>query len=146
MFKVRGVVKKYRAKCMVQGCNTSALFYPVFKHQIFNRILGRCWKLFWSIYQDDTIVKALGIDRVAGRLRLLLFILEEFNIGVSPKCYNEEGIIPIVETVKAAGYNISKGGIGCGEDIADEPHTQWETIGEFDWVDTSGSCGFSVHH
>ena len=102
--------------------------------------------MLWSIYQDDTIVKALGADRVAGRLRLLLFILEEFNIGVSPKCYNEEGIIPIVETVKAAGYNISKGGIGCGEDIADEPHTQWETIGEFDWVDTSGSCGFSVHH
>ena len=47
----------------------------------------------------------------------MLFILAEFNIGVSPKCYNEEGVIPIVETVKAAGYNISRGGIGCGEEF-----------------------------
>ena len=82
---------------MAQGCNTSALFYPVFKHIIFNRILGRCWKIYWAIYQDDTIPKGISIEEVKGRMRILRMILKVFGIEVSPKCFDESGEIPIVE-------------------------------------------------
>ena len=58
VFRVRKKLITVRAKCMVQGCNTSAVFYPWFKAQIFNRILGRLWRVFYAPYQDDTIVKA----------------------------------------------------------------------------------------
>jgi hypothetical protein len=119
VFKLRGVIYKYRALCMIQGCNTSALFYPVFKHLIFNQILGRCWKIYWSIYQDDTIPKGMSIEEVAGRLRILLMIYKVFDIEVSPKCYDKTGEIPITQQVKAAGYVLSEAGISCGDEFYD---------------------------
>ena len=50
VFRLRKKVYKYRAKCMVQGCNTSVLFYPLFEIGIFDRIIGRVWRIFWAIY------------------------------------------------------------------------------------------------
>ena len=115
VFRLRKKVYKYRAKCMVQGCNTSALFYPLFKIGIFDRIIGRVWKIFWAIYQDDTIVKGrTGQCRVL--LQLLLAIYKEFNIPVSPKCFDEKGEIPITSEVKGAGFMIGRGGyITCND-------------------------------
>ena len=109
VFRMEGKVYKYRALCMVQGCNTSALFYPLYKIGFFDRIIGRVWQIFWSIYQDDTIVKGKkGTGNVALQLKLLLAIYEEFNLPVSPKCYDENGEIPITDEVKGAGFMIGR--------------------------------------
>ena len=55
VFRLRRKMYRYRALCMVQGCNTSALFYPVYKYVMFTRILGRIWQIWWASYQDDAI-------------------------------------------------------------------------------------------
>ena len=109
VFRLRKKVYKYRAKCMVQGCNTSALFYPLFKIGIFDRIIGRVWKIFWAIYQDDTIYKGKK-GQCKTILLLLLVIYKEFEIPVSPKCFDEQGEIPITSEVKGAGFMIGRGG------------------------------------
>ena len=46
VFRCRSQVYKFRAKCIVQGCNTPALFHPVHKISTFDRIVGRAWKRF----------------------------------------------------------------------------------------------------
>jgi hypothetical protein len=67
--------------------------------------------------EDDTIPKGKRIEIVAGRLRIPLVIYKVFGIEVSPKCFDEDGKIPIVAQVKAAGYMLSKAGISCGDEF-----------------------------
>jgi hypothetical protein len=115
VFRVRKKLVKVRAKCMVQGCNTSVVFYPWFKAQIFYRILGRLWKVFYAAYQDDTIVKApKGRCRV--RLTVLETIYDAFGVIISPRCFDENGKIPIGPEVVAAGFLIGRNNqIYCNE-------------------------------
>ena len=117
VFRCRKQVYKFRAKCMVQGCNTSALFYPVHKISMFDRIVGRAWKKFWAVYQDDTIVKAPK-GKCWVRLTLLKAIYKEFGQEISPKCFDESGEIPITSEVKGAGFMIGRAGmITCNDKL-----------------------------
>ena len=69
---------------------------------MFDRIVGRTWKRFWVVYQDDTIVKAPK-GKCWVRLTLLKAVYKEFGHETSPKCFDESGEIPITSEVKGAG-------------------------------------------
>ena len=51
---------------------------------------------------------------------MLLMIYKVFGMIVSPKCFdNDTGEIPIVDEVTGAGYQISAGGISCGDSVVE---------------------------